>query len=120
MKNIFKKHNKKKLSAIALISIICLHLIYQSIMAYKVSLDSLGEDVIIVNVNRASPFDKFFNRSTFKTKRLAQDKEAFKIANNYCNFLSNTFKVISINWSWIANLNCYILKIFHLINLFFR
>ena len=86
IKNAFKKHNKKKLSAIALISIIFFHLIYQSINAYKVSLDSLGEDIVIVNVNRASPFDKFFNRDTFKTKRLAQDKEAFKIANNYCNF----------------------------------
>ena len=86
IKNAFKKHNKKKLSAFVLISIIFFHLIYQSINAYKVSLDSLGEDIVIVNVNRASPFDKFFNRDTFKTKRLAQDKEAFKIANNYCNF----------------------------------
>ena len=86
MKNIFKKHNKKKLSAIALISIICLHLIYQSIMAYKVSLNTLGDDIIIVNVYRASPFDKFFDPSTFKSKRYLQDKEAFQIANNYCNF----------------------------------
>jgi virulence-associated protein VapD len=86
MKNIFKKHNKKKLSAIALISIICLHFIYQSIMAYKVSLNTLGDDIIIVNVYRASPFDKFFNPSTFKSKRYLQDKEAFQIAKNYCNF----------------------------------
>jgi hypothetical protein len=52
MKNIFKKHNKKKLSAIALISIICLHFIYQSIMAYKVSLNTLGDDIIIEKLSK--------------------------------------------------------------------
>ena len=86
MKKLFFKHNKKKISAIAIVSIILIHLIYQSIMAYKVSLNTLGDDIIIVNVYRASPFDKFFDPSTFKSKRYLQDKEAFQIANNYCNF----------------------------------
>lgn len=52
--------------------------------AYKVSLNSSANDVVIVNVYRPFPLDQIINQDRFKYRREAQHRSAFIIANNNC------------------------------------